>query len=234
MELIALLILISVSSSCQLTGPKEVHGQSGGSVTVNCQYDLKYKDHVKQWCKGNYYYVLQCSVVVSTEKPEEGRISLTDNKTQGIFSITMDNLMKSDEGQYICVIETPTFKYNHWISIDLKVSQGQPQSSTIGPTTSAAGNTKASVNTTGNTKASVTTILTISPINDFHSSPGQQVMGSVETATTVQMDPSFIQRLVRGFVKLELNVQNICFEKLLFNIMEFYTLKYFIKFPEIV
>ncbi|XP_078054027.1 CMRF35-like molecule 8 [Mustelus asterias] len=169
MELIALLILMSVSSSCQLTGPKEVSGQLGGSVTVKCQYDLKYKDHVKQWCKGNYYYLVKCPVVVSTKKPEEGRISLTDNKTQGIFSITMDNLMKSDEGQYTCVIETPTFEYNQRISIDLKVSQGQPQSSTISPTTSATGNTKASVNTTGNTKASVITTLTISPIHLPHS-----------------------------------------------------------------
>ncbi|XP_078403898.1 polymeric immunoglobulin receptor-like [Cetorhinus maximus] len=127
MELIALLILISGSSLCQLTGPKRVHGELGGSVTVNCQYDLKYKDHVKQWCKGNYSIIYGCSAVVSTEEPEKGRVSLADNETQGIFSVTMDHLTKSDEGQYWCVIVRSTFKFDEKASIELEVSEGLQQ-----------------------------------------------------------------------------------------------------------
>ncbi|XP_043572433.1 uncharacterized protein LOC122563085 isoform X2 [Chiloscyllium plagiosum] len=49
MKTIGFFILISVSSSHQLTGPKEVRGEVGGSVTVDCRYDQKYKEHKKQW-----------------------------------------------------------------------------------------------------------------------------------------------------------------------------------------
>uniref|UniRef100_UPI00398E70D4 CMRF35-like molecule 2 isoform X2 n=1 Tax=Pristiophorus japonicus TaxID=55135 RepID=UPI00398E70D4 len=131
MELIALLILTSVSSSCQLSGPKNVVAELGGSVTVDCRYDMSYKDNDKQWCKGKYY--LSSSVVVSTDQPEKGGVSLTDNKTQGIFSVTMDHLTKSDEGTYWCVIVQPTFQANEKFSIELKVSEAHRP--TMRPTT---------------------------------------------------------------------------------------------------
>ncbi|GCB70552.1 hypothetical protein scyTo_0008611 [Scyliorhinus torazame] len=145
-----------VSSLCQLTGPKKVSGELGGSVTVNCWYDLKYKDNVKQWCKGPYY--ITCSVVIPTGYPENGRVSLTDNKTQGIFSVTMDKLMESDVGRYWCVIQTGVFKYNEKVSVDIEFSEGQPQSSTMSPTTL----------TTESTKTPVTTALTASSTANFH------------------------------------------------------------------
>ncbi|XP_067913486.1 CMRF35-like molecule 7 isoform X2 [Heterodontus francisci] len=145
MELIALLILMSASSSFQLTGPEKVHGELGGSVTVDCQYDRNYKDHVKQWCKG--YYYLSCEVVVSTDKPKKGRFSLTDNKTQRIFSVTMDNLMKNDEGYYWCVIEMPTLVQNIKMSVKLEVSEGPVLRTTMGPTTKVTETTEASVTT---------------------------------------------------------------------------------------
>ncbi|XP_067913487.1 CMRF35-like molecule 5 isoform X1 [Heterodontus francisci] len=145
MELIALLILMSASSSFQLTGPEKVHGELGGSVTVDCQYDRNYKDHVKQWREG--YYYLSSEVVVSTDKPKKGRFSLTDNKTQRIFSVTMDNLTKNDEGYYWCVIEMPTLGQNIKMSVKLEVSEGPVQRSTMGPTTKVTETTEASVTT---------------------------------------------------------------------------------------
>ncbi|XP_043572431.1 CMRF35-like molecule 5 isoform X2 [Chiloscyllium plagiosum] len=51
MNTIMFFILIFVSSSHQLTGPKEVRGEVGGSVTVDCRYDQKYNEHKKQWSK---------------------------------------------------------------------------------------------------------------------------------------------------------------------------------------
>ncbi|XP_041051254.1 uncharacterized protein LOC121282007 [Carcharodon carcharias] len=147
MELITLLILMPASSLQHLIGPKKVHGELGGSVTVKCQYDLKYKDLDKRWCKGSYSIITGCSIVVSTEKPKRERVSLADNKTQGIFSVTMDHLIKSDEGQYLCVIVRPGIKLNEKFSIELEVSEGPLWSSTQGPTTRKAGNTKTSVTT---------------------------------------------------------------------------------------
>ncbi|XP_038675542.1 CMRF35-like molecule 1 [Scyliorhinus canicula] len=156
MELIALLILMPVSNLCQLTGPKKVSGELGRSITVNCQYDRKYEDNVKLWCKGSYY--IGSSVVVSTEHPEKGKVTLTDNKTQGIFSVTMDKLIKSDGGRYWCVIETRLFKYNKMVSVDIELSEGQPQRSTMSPSTV----------TTESNKTPVTTALTTSTTANFH------------------------------------------------------------------
>ncbi|XP_062922428.1 polymeric immunoglobulin receptor-like [Mobula hypostoma] len=124
-ESIALLALISVdifSGSTALTGPKKVRGVVGESVTVECRYDQKYKDYVKKWCRGETY--VGCNDLVSTEQPQKGQVSMTDNKIQGIFSVTMDNLKMSDEGLYQCMIEREMWKPNKRLTISLEVSEG--------------------------------------------------------------------------------------------------------------
>ncbi|XP_043572430.1 CMRF35-like molecule 5 isoform X1 [Chiloscyllium plagiosum] len=121
MNTIMFFILIFVSSSHQLTGPKEVRGEVGGSVTVDCRYDQKYNEHKKQWCKGCVF--ITCSVIVSTDNPQKQGVSLTDNKTRGIFSVTMDNLRKSDEGLYWCEIEVTLLNIRD--SVKLKVFEAK-------------------------------------------------------------------------------------------------------------
>ncbi|XP_051890306.1 CMRF35-like molecule 5 isoform X3 [Pristis pectinata] len=120
---IVLLVLISVdfiSGSNALTGPENVLGVLGQSVTVECRYDRKYRDNKKQWRKGYYYAT---SSVVSTHQPQRGTTSMTDNKKERRLSVTMDNLMKSDEGWYWCVIVKGTFEFNEKFRIRLKVSE---------------------------------------------------------------------------------------------------------------
>ncbi|XP_043572432.1 CMRF35-like molecule 3 isoform X1 [Chiloscyllium plagiosum] len=143
MKTIGFFILISVSSSHQLTGPKEVRGEVGGSVTVDCRYDQKYKEHKKQWCKGRVF--ITCSVIVSTDNPQKQGVSLTDNKTRGIFSVTMDNLKKSDEGLYWCEIEVVLLNIRD--SVKLEVFEAPTWGSTMGPTSSTAGTTQPPVTT---------------------------------------------------------------------------------------
>ncbi|XP_069798182.1 polymeric immunoglobulin receptor-like isoform X4 [Narcine bancroftii] len=119
---IALLLLISVdlsSGSTAITGPKHVKGEEGQSVTVECRYDRKYRDYKKQWCSG--YYNLSSAVVVSTDRPQNGRSSMTDNKAEAIMSVTIDNLQKEDEGLYWCVIEKII---DEKFLIHLQVSEG--------------------------------------------------------------------------------------------------------------
>ncbi|XP_072886839.1 polymeric immunoglobulin receptor-like [Hemitrygon akajei] len=111
-----------------LTGPEKVRGVVGQSVTVECQYDLKYRDNVKKWCKGVTF--VGCDALVSTEKPQNGRVSITDKKTQGIFSVTMDNLMKSDEGLYQCMIERAFYTWNKRFTISLEVSEAPEKEAT--------------------------------------------------------------------------------------------------------
>ncbi|XP_048467770.1 uncharacterized protein LOC125486037 [Rhincodon typus] len=151
MEAIVFFILISVSNSRQLTGPGDVRGEVGGSVTAECEYDQSYEENEKYWCKG--YHYITCSVIVSTDNPQSGRVSMTDDKKHSILSVTMDKLMKSDEGRYWCVIEN-TFQ-NEKVSFKLEVFEGPTWSSTLGPTSSVAGTTQ-SHGTTDLTTSSAT------------------------------------------------------------------------------
>ncbi|XP_059805784.1 polymeric immunoglobulin receptor-like [Hypanus sabinus] len=110
-----------------LTGPEKVRGVVGQSVTVECQYEHKYRDNVKKWCKKWFFL---CDALVSTEEPQQGRVSITDKKTQGIFSVTMNNLMKSDEGWYQCMIQRAFYKPSKRFTISLEVSEAPEKEAT--------------------------------------------------------------------------------------------------------
>ncbi|XP_055510911.1 polymeric immunoglobulin receptor-like [Leucoraja erinacea] len=146
-------ILLTVSEGSRgITGPEEVRGEVGQSVTVECRYDRKYKDNDKLWSKGDYY--LSSPTVVSTDHPQQGRTSMTDDKKQRIVSVTIDNLEKSDEGYYWCVIVKGIFSSDERTSISLTVSEGSQTSHPDMVSTTSA---------TISTKASTTTILTTMP-----------------------------------------------------------------------
>ncbi|XP_069798186.1 polymeric immunoglobulin receptor-like isoform X2 [Narcine bancroftii] len=125
------LIHLQVSEgSIAITGPKHVKGEEGQSITMECRYDRKYRDYKKQWCSG--YLYLSRAVVVSSDRPQHGRSSMTDNKTEAIMSFTIDNLQKEDEGWYWCVIEK---MINEKISFYLQVSEDSSSIVTSGPST---------------------------------------------------------------------------------------------------
>ncbi|XP_032898103.1 CMRF35-like molecule 3 [Amblyraja radiata] len=142
---VALLVLVAVGltpGSRGITGPKEVRGELGQSVTVECRYIQKYKDNDKLWCKGEYYPT--SPTVVSTDDPQQGRTSMSDDKTQRIVSVTIDKLEKSDEGYYWCVIVKGILSSNERTSILLTVSEGsQTSRPDMVTTTSATINTRA-------------------------------------------------------------------------------------------
>lgn len=87
--------------SVQLSAPARVTAEDGGSVTVSCQYDRRFKENTKYWCKGRVYEL--CKIVVKTPKNRPNKRSfIADNA--GFFNVTMTSLRKSDEGKYWCVI----------------------------------------------------------------------------------------------------------------------------------
>ncbi|XP_074537997.1 CMRF35-like molecule 3 [Halichoeres trimaculatus] len=90
--------------SAQLSAPERVTGAYGGSVIIACQYDQKFREYTKYWCKGSVYEL--CKIVLKTPKnrKSDNRSSIVDNKEAGVFTVTMTSLKKSDEGMYWCVI----------------------------------------------------------------------------------------------------------------------------------
>ncbi|CAB1318989.1 unnamed protein product, partial [Coregonus sp. 'balchen'] len=78
--------------------------KTGGSITIPCRYDQKYKTHVKYWCKG--YYFNSCSPVVRTYPPNgTAKASISDDINQLTFTVTMTDLGSEDTEWYCCAVE---------------------------------------------------------------------------------------------------------------------------------
>ncbi|XP_072886325.1 polymeric immunoglobulin receptor-like [Hemitrygon akajei] len=89
-----------------LWADKSVRGVVGRAITIDCHYEEKYSSHTKYWCHG---WTIQCSTLVETkgQHGRRGRVSITDNPEQGIFTVTMEDLHSGDTGWYSCGITTP-------------------------------------------------------------------------------------------------------------------------------
>uniref|UniRef100_A0A8C8GXK0 Ig-like domain-containing protein n=1 Tax=Oncorhynchus tshawytscha TaxID=74940 RepID=A0A8C8GXK0_ONCTS len=76
----------------------------GQSLSALCPYDQRYKEDVKYWCrmKGE----LDCTTIVRTDFPlRRGDVSITDDPSQHVFTVTMQNLQIQDTGEYVCTVD---------------------------------------------------------------------------------------------------------------------------------
>ena len=78
--------------------------KAGDSVSIPCLYDDKYRDHVKYLCKG--YYWSYCSYAVKTNQPSSssGKFSISDDKSQRIFTVTINDVTDTDT-DFWCAVE---------------------------------------------------------------------------------------------------------------------------------
>ncbi|KAM9119123.1 uncharacterized protein ACDP82_015617 [Pangshura tecta] len=111
-----------------LTGPGEVSGPLGGSVSVQCQYDERYQNYKKYWCRGKSW--LYCSIAVQTIGAEaevkRGRVSIQDNRTQCTFTVTMESLALGDQDVYWCGIVISG--YDEMFAVNVSVFPAVPTS----------------------------------------------------------------------------------------------------------
>ncbi|GCC41443.1 hypothetical protein chiPu_0025303, partial [Chiloscyllium punctatum] len=108
------------SVSDVLWAEKHVTGILGRAITISCHYEnWWYQSNVKYWCRGWNHL---CSVRAKTNWPN-GRISITDNKTQGIFLVAMKNLQWKDAGWYSCGIQIPGTYYDLMFNVNLHISE---------------------------------------------------------------------------------------------------------------
>ncbi|XP_051890649.1 uncharacterized protein LOC127580793 isoform X3 [Pristis pectinata] len=82
-----------------------VIGVVGRTITIDCHYAAVYHSHTKYLCR---VWGHQCIKLVETngQSSQYGRRSITDNSTQGIFTVTMEDLHTEDTGWYRCGIKT--------------------------------------------------------------------------------------------------------------------------------
>ncbi|XP_059509193.1 uncharacterized protein LOC132210796 [Stegostoma tigrinum] len=99
-----ILLICSIPVSDALWAERSLTGILGRAITIHCHYEAQwYQSHIKYWCHG---WTRQCNVIAATNWAN-GRISITDNKAQGIFLVTMKNLQWGDAGWYSCGIDAP-------------------------------------------------------------------------------------------------------------------------------
>ncbi|KFP70638.1 PREDICTED: triggering receptor expressed on myeloid cells 2-like [Acanthisitta chloris] len=108
MEKLVNLILLFLSASCAAENVTVVYGMEGGTISVNCSYNLwKQRWKEKSWCR--QVAKTKCQHVVSTRpfwlpflRNRNGTTSIRDNIHDGILTVTMSRLRKEDSGLYQC------------------------------------------------------------------------------------------------------------------------------------
>ncbi|XP_047662708.1 polymeric immunoglobulin receptor-like [Tachysurus fulvidraco] len=108
---------------------KNVAVKRGGSVTIPCLYEEKYKANKKFWCKGNYWST--CSIVAYANKKKKSvNPSVIDHPEQNLFTVELNSVSESGTGW--CAVEIgdkwQQDDHDHWyltVSRDLSVRQSR-------------------------------------------------------------------------------------------------------------
>ncbi|CAI5765964.1 CMRF35-like molecule 1 isoform X1 [Podarcis lilfordi] len=103
----------------RLTGPVEVHGYEGKSLSLRCHYQQTFDNNTKSWCKMKEgVFFSSCESLISSDgKVNMGRVSLRENKKGHYFQVTMDSLNLDDSGVYHCVIERLLRNIRHRVNV---------------------------------------------------------------------------------------------------------------------
>ncbi|XP_073338483.1 uncharacterized protein [Pagrus major] len=98
-----LVILTGLTGIHSITTVSKVSVKAGGSVSIPCLYESRYTNNVKFLCKGSDW--ISCSDAVKTNEQSSGKFSISDDKIQRIFTVTIKDLMEQDTGYYWCAVE---------------------------------------------------------------------------------------------------------------------------------
>ncbi|XP_038826927.1 uncharacterized protein LOC120026174 [Salvelinus namaycush] len=97
--------------------------KTGGSTTIPCRFDLKYKTHVKFLCKVDY--LKRCSPDVHTKSIN--KFSISHDINQQTFTVTMTDLEPEDSGRYWCAVEINGGSDVWTEQFQLSVTAGTPE-----------------------------------------------------------------------------------------------------------
>ncbi|XP_076433907.1 CMRF35-like molecule 3 [Peromyscus maniculatus bairdii] len=119
----ALLLFLPGFSTAQdpITGPDMVRGQQQGSLTVLCPYDSSWKDYEKYWCQGADWST--CKILIQTDASEQlvkkDGVSIRDDQTDFIVTVTMEELSTSDADIYWCAIERTGYDPHFEVNVNI-------------------------------------------------------------------------------------------------------------------
>ncbi|CAK6438489.1 unnamed protein product [Pipistrellus nathusii] len=102
------LLLLCVPGSWSLSGPRNVTGTVGGSLSVQCRYKKEYEAFDKYWCRQPCLPLFSETITTNASGREvrSGRVSILDHPGNLTFTVTLKNLTADDAGKYRCGIST--------------------------------------------------------------------------------------------------------------------------------
>ncbi|XP_036980404.1 polymeric immunoglobulin receptor-like [Acanthopagrus latus] len=98
-----LVILTGLTGIHSITTVSKVSVKAGGSISIPCLYEPRYRNNLKYLCKG--YDWISCSSAIKTDKQSSGRFSISDDKIQRIVTVTIKDLKEQDRGDYWCAVD---------------------------------------------------------------------------------------------------------------------------------
>ncbi|XP_063347935.1 polymeric immunoglobulin receptor-like [Pelmatolapia mariae] len=102
-HLIILLLFSVLKGLHSITTVSKVSVKAGQSISIPCLYETKYQNHVKYLCEG--YYWMSCRYAVKTNEADpSGKYSISDDKKQNIFTVTINQLTNKNT-DYWCAVE---------------------------------------------------------------------------------------------------------------------------------
>ncbi|XP_076141118.1 uncharacterized protein LOC143123567 [Alosa pseudoharengus] len=129
----------------------KVDGYVGRSAVIRCSYDRGYEGYSKYLCRGTCAHILGTDIPVRTKagqtKAVNGRFSLHDDTTAGVFTVTITGLTAGDSGQYWCGVSRVIVKTDVYTKVGvrvLKASTPAPSSSSSPPFSPPSSNTSQS------------------------------------------------------------------------------------------
>ncbi|XP_048051015.1 polymeric immunoglobulin receptor-like [Megalobrama amblycephala] len=79
----------------------------GGSVSISCQFFRNHKSLQRSFCRGDQPNIcVRDGVRVSSNTRTNGRFSLTDETSAGVFTVNITDLTEEDSGKYWCAEES--------------------------------------------------------------------------------------------------------------------------------
>uniref|UniRef100_M3YS01 Ig-like domain-containing protein n=1 Tax=Mustela putorius furo TaxID=9669 RepID=M3YS01_MUSPF len=120
------LLLLWVPGCWSLRGPRSVTGTVGGSVSVQCQYEEKFTENDKYWCK-NLCVWKMVKTEGANREVRSGRVSIRDHPANLTFTVTLERLTEDDAGTYRCGIDSsglPGYLFDHTSQVVLSVTPG--------------------------------------------------------------------------------------------------------------
>ncbi|XP_076599681.1 polymeric immunoglobulin receptor-like [Chaetodon auriga] len=117
------LILTGLTGIHSITTVSKVSVKTGDSISIPCLYGSQHTNHVKYLCKG--YYFSSCSYEAKTNQRNSGKFSISDDKNQRIFTVTINHLTETDSGFYWCAVEMNGLDVEEYFH--LSVTRGTPR-----------------------------------------------------------------------------------------------------------